>query len=112
MLKNGRIYPGTPFRVTVNFQDEDGTDIDPTTITLKTYNPYGQEASYVYGTDDEVQRESAGDYYGDITPTIAGQWRFRWESTGTGTTTVIEDSFNVIDSPFAPYNSNTIPDYT
>ena len=112
MIKNGRIYPGTPFRVTLTLQDEDGNLIDPDTVTLKTYNPCGQESSYVYGTDSEIQRDSIGYYLGDITPTIAGQWRFRWETTGTGEATVIEDGFNVISSPFAPYNSNTVPDYT
>lgn len=111
MLKNGRVAPGTPFRVTVTFQDEDGVAIDPATVTLKTLSPCGTETSYVYGTDAEVQRQSAGLYLGDITPDRAGRWRFRWESTGTGQTTVIEDSFIVQASKFSPYDDECCWDY-
>lgn len=111
MLKNGNIAPGTPFRVTATFQDEDGTAVDPATITLKTRDPRGTETSYIYGTDAEVQRQEAGIYLGDITPDRAGRWRFRWESTGTGQTTVIENSFIVQASEFDPYGDQDCWDY-
>jgi hypothetical protein len=111
MLKNGRVAPGTPFRVTCNFEDGEGDDVDPTTVTLKTISPCGTERSYVYGTDSEVQKDSTGNYYGDITPDRAGRWRFRWESTGAFTTTAIEDSFIVQASQFSPYGDNDCWDY-
>ncbi len=105
MLKNGRVAPGTPFEVTCTFQTSDGDPIDPVTVTLKTVSPCGEQRSYVYGTDLEVQRTSAGLYTGMITPDRSGRWHFRWESTGTSTTTAIEDSFIVQKSAFSPYNS-------
>lgn len=111
MFKNGRVAPGTPFRVTVTFQDESGTGIDPDTVVLKTMSPCGTETTYTYGTDAEVQRETTGQYLGDITPDRAGRWRFRWESTGTETTTVIEDSFIVQASKFSPCDDCCIRDY-
>lgn len=99
-FKPGKYYVNSPIRLSISFLEDDGDDVDPTTITLKTRSPAGVEASYVYQTDDEVQRVSAGHYTGDVTPDESGRWRYRWESTGTGKTIAQEGVFLVQASVF------------
>lgn len=82
MLAPGRHYVNAPISITANFKDSSGNDLDPTTVTFKTVDPSRLAASYVYGTDDEVVREDAGDYTATVTPDKAGRWFYRWESTG------------------------------
>ena len=96
----GKYYVNTVVRLTVNFEEDDGDDVDPTTVTFKTMSPSWVETSYVYGTDDEVQKASVGNYTADVTPDEAGRWRFRWETTGTGTTIAVEGDFLVQYSAF------------
>ncbi|CAN1724428.1 conserved protein of unknown function [Hyphomicrobium sp. 1Nfss2.1] len=98
MLKNGRTYPGNPMQLTVTLVDENGTAVDPDTVTFKTYDPWDRKVTYTYGTDSEVTRSSAGVYVAEITPDKAGRWKFRWQTTGPVFAT--EDSFIVLTSPF------------
>ncbi len=100
MLIPGRIYQNSTVRIPVNFQDADGADVDPDTITFKLYSPDAEISTYVYGTDDEVFRTSVGDYYIDVTPDLPGRWHFRWESTGANLATAVEGQFVVQVSRF------------
>ena len=100
MLTPGKYYINTSMRLTMAFEDADGNDVDPTTVTFKTMSPSWVETSYVYGTDDELLRASEGHYTADIVPDEAGRWHFRWVTTGTGTTIAIEGDFLVQDSAF------------
>lgn len=100
MLTPGRYYPGSPIRFTISFTDDDGVGVDPATVTVKTISPTGTVSTYVYGTDDEVARSSAGNYYADITPDTGGRWSLRWQTTGTSTTFATEEDFLVQLSPF------------
>ena len=103
MLKNGRIYPGTPLTVTCTFQDECGVLVDPDTVTFKTISPSGREARNMYGESPIIYRSAAGIYKAELAPDEAGRWHYRWESTGVGAATVHEDSFIVLVSRFSPY---------
>jgi len=100
MLAPGKLFPGTSLRITVNFVDEDGSAVDPTTVTFSTYNPCRTKTDYVYDTDAEVGRSAAGAYYADIEPDIAGRWHYRWKTTGSGTTIAKEGNFVIQDSKF------------
>ena len=51
MLTPGRIYVNSTVRIAVNFQDDDWTDVDPTTVTFKAYSPSGIVTTYVYATN-------------------------------------------------------------
>lgn len=99
-LSPGRIYVESTVRIPVNYQDADGADADPTTVTFKLYSPSGDTTTYVYNTDAELQKGSVGDYFVDVTPTEAGRWFYRWISTGTNTASAIEGQFVVQASPF------------
>lgn len=100
MLTPGRIYVNSTVRIAVNFQDDDGTDVDPSTVTFKAYSPSGTTTTYVYATDAEVIRQDTGDYYVDFSPNESGRWHYRWSSTGTGTAIAMEGTFVVQSSVF------------
>lgn len=103
MLIPGKIYVNTTVRIPVNYQNDQGEDVDPTTITFKLMGPDGDIDTYVYGTDDEVAKTSTGDYYIDVMPDFPGRWHYRWESTGTNMATVVEGDFVVQRSRFYDY---------
>jgi hypothetical protein len=100
MLEPGKIYVETELRLTASFVNSSGVAVDPDTVTFKTHSPSGDDATYVYGTDSEVQKASTGNYTADIVPTEAGRWRFRWKTTGTGTVIALEGDFIVKKSAF------------
>ncbi len=100
MLRPGKLYVNTTVRININFQDEDGVDVDPATVTFKTLSPSCVEATYVYLTDTAVGKSSVGDYFADVVPDEAGRWSYRWVTTGTGTATAFEGAFLVQDSAF------------
>jgi len=100
MLTPGRNYVNTTVRLAVNFQDDDATDVDPSTVTFKVYSPSGVTTTYVYATDAELIRLDTGDYYVDYVPNESGRWHYRWSSTGTGTAIALEGTFVVQGSVF------------
>lgn len=95
MLAPGRIYVNDTKRLAMNFQDDDGTDIDPDTLTLKLMSPSGTVTTAVYGTDAALVRLNTGDYYVDVVPNESGRWHWRWISTGANTATATEGTFVV-----------------
>lgn len=100
MITPGRHYVGTSVRLEVNFSNEDGTDLDPTTITFNILSPSGEETEYVYGTDSELARVNTGDYYVDFTVDESGRWHFKWTTTGTSTSLVQAGTFLVQGDPW------------
>ncbi len=100
MLAPGKIFVDGVINITATFTDADGIAVNPTTVTFKTMSPCRTETDYVYGTDSEVTRPATGYYIAQIQPGEAGVWFFRWETTGTGTTSAVEGRFNVQISPF------------
>lgn len=96
----GKHYIGSPIALTANFQSAAGSDVDPTTVTFWTSDPCGTQTSYVYGTDDEVVKDSVGDYTATIIPDSPGRWFWKWITTGTNLVVVSEGDFLVQDSPF------------
>lgn len=73
---------GEAVRLSDNFTDTALADVDPSTVTLKLRSPAGVQTSYTYAAA-QVSRESMGHYYMDYVPVEAGQWRVRWEATGS-----------------------------
>ncbi len=99
MLTPGRKHVNGNVRIAANFQDEDRVDVDPSTVTFKVMSPGGTITSYVYGTDAELVKVNTGDYYVEWSPNCSGRWYYRWETTGSGTTSAVEGSFVVVQSP-------------
>lgn len=91
---------GALVRVSVEFTDNNGNDIDPSAVFFRTMDPTGTIATYTFGTDIGLKRDSLGRYHFDVSASIAGDWLCRWYSTGTGQTA--EDAaFTVEGSPLA-----------
>lgn len=99
-LYPGRRYVGDTVRLAVNWQNEDGTDIDPSTdVVLTVRSPGGTTTTSKYSLT-EVTRENAGDYYTEMVPNESGRWHYQWQATGAGTSRVIQGSFVVQSDPF------------
>jgi hypothetical protein len=98
MLAPGKHYVNSPITLQVNLTDSSGSDTDPDTVLIKILDPFGVSTTYTYGDDDEVTKQSVGDYSAEITPDSAGRWRWRWETTGD--VIALEGDFLVQDSGF------------
>jgi len=92
--------PGQLVSITTNpgFKNSSGVLTDPTTVTLRWRDPHGVETVWVYGTDPEITRTSAGIYASEILGDITGTYVFRWEGDGS-VTAADEDSF-IVESLF------------
>jgi len=72
---------------------------DPTTVTAKIKDPSGNVSTYVYGTDEELVKDSTGNYHVDVSTDEKGLWYFRFE--GTGTCEAVEESSFRVRSAFS-----------
>jgi hypothetical protein len=72
---------------------------EPTTITCKIADPTRHVTTYVYGTDNELVKDSEKHYHANILPNLSGDYYYSF--IGTGTCAVFEFShFTVEDAPF------------
>ncbi len=79
---------GEPFRLgrdpdqpTKSLFEVDGTPTDPTTVSLTVVSPSGTSTTYTYA-DAQITHDGTGNYHRDITPDVAGWWRYYWVGTG------------------------------
>lgn len=112
MLTPGKIFIGASVRLTAHIYDLTDTDQDPGTVTCSVMAPDGTLTTYTYGTDTEIGRTDAGDYYCDVEPDQSGQWRYRWKGSDDVSSykVVDEGSFRVQYSPIE--ERTTWGDYT
>jgi hypothetical protein len=60
----------------------DGAAADPATLVARVVDPEGGEASYTYGTDAEIQRDTVGAYTLSVpVGELAGRWWFSVTTT-------------------------------
>lgn len=71
-------------RITAEFTDAGGADVDPTDVFCAYTDPSGNVTTLHYGVDAALVRSAAGHYYVDINVDEAGTWLYHWYSTGTG----------------------------
>lgn len=79
---------GQKIRITCIFQvwneeTQEWERVDPTTVICKIMHPNQQVDIYRYGVDDELVRESVGDYHLDVVGSEVEEWPYRFEGTGT-----------------------------
>jgi hypothetical protein len=72
---------GDTYPANVTVRDDDGDLVDPDTLSLNVRDPEGDITTYVYGTDEEVVRDSLGVYYADVEIGVPGMWVFAWSTT-------------------------------
>jgi len=90
---------GDLVRVSGAFTDSDSAAQDPTAVKFQFTDPSDNTTSYTYGTDDELVKDSTGNYHVDVDCDETGLWRWHWYSTGTGQASD-EGRFYVSDSEF------------
>ena len=90
MASGGTYLEGSTIRLQATFAVS-STNTDPTTVTLKTENPSGTQATYTYALA-QVTKSATGVYYKDVTPDAVGTWVYRWIGTG--------NAAGVAESPF------------
>src|SRR5690348_8314071 len=89
---------GSAPRLSVIFQDKDGTAVQPTTVKFKYKKPDGSITTLTYGVDAEIEYVSATkEYYAVLSANVAGDWIYRWESTGNYQAAA-ERKFTVLES--------------
>lgn len=74
---------GDTVRLSAITSDSAGTASDPTTVTCSVRDPVGNVTAL------SVTRDSTGHYHADVSPTVSGEWDYRW--LGTGALTVAEE---------------------
>lgn len=75
-------FVGETYTFALNIQ-VDSVDTDPSALTFELLSPQGNRVRYVYATDAELIKDSAGDYHVDYVLDEPGTWHWRWEGTGT-----------------------------
>lgn len=58
--------------------------LDPTAVYLQIKTPSGTTTTYQYGVDSIITHNATGDYRAQISMTEAGEWYYRFYSTGAG----------------------------
>jgi hypothetical protein len=61
-----------------------GTNVNPDAIMFKVKTPAGVVTTLTYGTDAALVRDSTGVYHVDVSVAEAGEYEYRFWSTGTG----------------------------
>lgn len=61
-----------------------GTNVNPEAIMFKVKTPSGVVTTYTYGTDTALVRDATGVYHVDVSATEAGEYVYRFWSTGIG----------------------------
>lgn len=74
---------GDQIRLRGTFSDDDDVATDPTAVFVAVDSP-STSTLYQYGVDDELIKAETGIYYVDINLDEAGEWSYRFYSTGTG----------------------------
>lgn len=90
---------GDLVRLTGTLETADGTNVDPTTVVCKVKKPSGTVTTYTYNSDPFPVKSETGVYYVDVTTDEAGEWWYRFVSTGTGQA-ADEQRFYVRESQF------------
>jgi hypothetical protein len=88
-LTNSKIDIGDLIRLSGTFADLNGNLLDPTVVTLSIKESSGVVASFQYGRDAFVVRESVGKYYMDFAPNMEGLHTYRF--AGSGAVTAAEE---------------------
>lgn len=108
-LQPGRIDVGSEMQFTVAFTDQNDVPTDPTTVVFRSRSPSGVESTYTFGSSDEIQNPSTGNYTATITLDEAGKWELRWQATGP--TFALKEIAYVQTSDFNEYQP-AMPDYS
>ena len=73
---------GDVARVVGTFQQQDGTFVDPSTVTFTFTKPNNAPVTYVYGTDAQLVKDAVGKYHVDLAIDTSGMWPYKYAGSG------------------------------
>ena len=88
---------GDLLRLKATFTSITGTNVDPTSITLKVKNPAGAVSTYTYPT--HITKDSTGVYFYNYAVAASGTHYYNWAGTGAFQA-ADENSFTVVSTVF------------
>jgi len=74
---------GDLVRVSAVFKNTLAVATDPTTVSCKVRQPNGTVTTLVYGVNNELVKDSTGNYHTDISVTARGIWMHKFIGTGS-----------------------------
>lgn len=80
----GDVLVGNRVKLSAEFRDEAGAR-DPSALAFKVRDPLNRLTTYAWPGAPEVVRDGTGRFHVALTLTTAGEYRYRWESTGAVT---------------------------
>lgn len=99
MAVGGSYTIGNGVRLSAQFYN--GTTLtDPTEVRCRIIDPTGAETVRIWPSGVGITRDATGTFHADVTPTIAGIWHYRWQSSGQ-LDAANEGAFTVPASPFS-----------
>lgn len=60
------------------FTDSNGTATDPSAVLFDWRRPDNVKATYTYGTDAQLVKDSTGNYHVDLDADLVGTWYYRF----------------------------------
>ena len=92
---------GQLVRCSVQFVNKtSGAAVDPATVSFEYRVGSGSVTTYVYGTNNQLVKDSTGNYHVDLdTSSASGDWYWRFSSTGVNQGAV-EGKFTVKPTGF------------
>jgi hypothetical protein len=70
------------------------TPSDPTNVKLYVMDPGSQVTIYQFSAT-EITKDSTGNYHRDILANQVGNWKYKWQGTGTVQVTSPDGTFSV-----------------
>lgn len=77
-----------------------GDLVDPSPLTVQIKDPVGEVEAFTFGDDEELVRDSQGNYHVDRDPSLQGVYSAKWQGTTIGKTGVVKDRFQVVEDFF------------
>lgn len=68
----------------VFFDTTNQVNADPAVVKCRYIDPDGTATVLTYGVDGALVKDSVGNYHVNINANKAGDWHYRFESTGSG----------------------------
>lgn len=77
-----KIFSNTLVRIEAQVRTRDGTLVNPIGVRCYLIEPDGTDHTFVYGTDEELERDETGIYYVDWNADQVGRYKYTFETYG------------------------------
>ncbi|HEX5082339.1 MAG TPA: hypothetical protein VFY40_09845 [Blastocatellia bacterium] len=91
---------GQTVTLRIVWKDAAGALVDPSALTVQIKDPLGVATQFTFGTDEELIRDSQGNYHIDRDPSLQGRYNAKWQGTSGAKTGIVKDEFLVVEDFF------------